>query len=106
MNKFFDHLNKCGLIHVEQAWEGFEIVLGWESRNKYRILDENMRPLAFAAEQSTGFGGAALRQVLGHLRSFIVSIFDENRQNIYELAFAFRWFFKTLILRDAQGEII
>ena len=106
VNEFEDHLNKAKLLHVQQVWEGFEIVLGWESRNKYRILDENQKPVAFAAEQSQGFLATVMRQMLGHWRSFKISIFDENRQKIYDLDFPFRWFFKTLIMKDCDGRQI
>ncbi|HXH31285.1 MAG TPA: phospholipid scramblase-related protein [Bacteriovoracaceae bacterium] len=102
-DQFEQHLLSSRKLHVQQVWEGFEIVLGWESRNKYRILDDDLRPVAFAAEQSQGFVSSILRQFLGHWRSFRIAIFDENRQKIYDLDFPFRWFFKTLILRDMDG---
>lgn len=103
MNIFEKHLSECRLLHVQQVWEGFEIVLGFETRNKYKILDSEKRPVAFAAEQSKGLSSAILRQLLGHWRTFKVTIFDENHQKIYDLNFPFRWFFKTLIVTDNQG---
>ena len=103
MNDFKEHLANSKLLHVQQVWEGFEIVLGWESRNKYRILDEFQKPVAFAAEQSSGLGGTIMRQVFGHWRSFKVTIFNEQKQKQFDLHFPFRWFFKTLILTDASG---
>lgn len=90
------------LLHVQQVFEGLEL-LGFETRNKYRILDDNQRPYAFAAEENTGFSGAILRHILGHWRSFKVILFDENRQATHELHFPFRWFFKTLIVKDSRG---
>lgn len=100
---FFGHLNTSRLLHVEQVWEAFEIVLGWESRNKYRIIDENRRPLAFAAEKSTGFLGTIMRLVFKHWRSFDIIVYDENRMPVLNLHFPFRWFFKTLHISDANG---
>lgn len=97
---FDQHLASSKRLHVEQVMEGFEVFLGWETRNKYRILDENKKPLAYAAEQSKGILSSLLRQVFGHWRAFTVTIFDENRQPVYLLDFPFRWFFKTLIIRD------
>jgi len=104
MNIFEKHLSECRLLHVQQVWEGFEVVLGFETRNKYKILDENKRPVAFAAEESKGLSGFLFRQFLGHWRTFKVSIYDENQQKIYALNFPFRWFFKTLIVTDVKGK--
>ncbi|MCM2348598.1 MAG: phospholipid scramblase family protein [Bacteriovoracaceae bacterium] len=106
MNDFQQHISSAQILHVQQMWEGFEIVLGFESRNKYKILDENLNPVAFAAEQSTGLMGTILRQVVGHWRSFNVIIFNEKREKTYLLEFPFRWFFKTLYLKDLEGREI
>lgn len=105
MNQFEHHLRNCRLLHVQQTFEAFEL-LGFETRNKYRILDEDLRPVAFAAEQRTGITGAILRHILGHWRSFEVIIFDENKQKALELKFPFRWFFKTLFVNDKSGQKI
>lgn len=102
--EFEDDLLKAQHLHVQQVWEGFEIVLGWESRNKYRILNANMQPVGFAAEQSQGMTAALLRQFLGHWRPFKILIFNSQREPLYELDFPFRWFFKTLYIRNMQGE--
>lgn len=91
-------------LHVQQVLEGFETLIGYESRNKYRIFDENMNPIAYAAEASTGFLGALARGVLKHWRSFEINIFSHERELMYRAKFPFRWFFKTLYLEDTQGK--
>ena len=96
-------LKSSAHLHVQQVYEAFEIVLGFESRNKYRILDDKNMPVAFAAEQSSGLAGTLLRQVLGHWRSFQVHIFDQSRTLQYKAKFPFRWFFKTLVLEEPSG---
>jgi uncharacterized protein YxjI len=103
MNIFEKHLSQSKILHVQQVYEAFEIVLGWETRNRYKILDDELRPVAYAAEESKGIGTAFLRLFLGHWRTFKVIIFNEERKKIYDLHFPFRWFFKTLILADAEG---
>ncbi len=90
-------------LHIQQVAEGLEIFLGWESRNKYRILDEEESPIAFAAEEKTGFGGQIMRQFFGHWRSFRVAVFDQNKQKHLELNFPFRWFFKSLYVSTSSG---
>lgn len=98
-------LQEKKLLHVQQIFEGLEL-LGFETRNKYRILDENKNPYAYAAEQATGVAGAIFRHFFGHWRSFKVIIFNEKREPIYELHFPFRWFFKTLYVSHANGKRI
>lgn len=98
-------LKEKNLVHIQQMHEGFELI-GIETRNKYRILDEHQRPIAFAAEQSTGLGGIILRQFLGHWRSFSVVIFDQSKKPLYNVQFPFRWIWKTLYLSTADGRRI
>ena len=43
-------LNQFPKLFVKQKFEGFEL-LGYETRNKYTILDEQGEQVAFAAEQ-------------------------------------------------------
>lgn len=105
MKDFKEHLSETHLLHVQQVFEGFEL-LGFETRNKYKILDEHKNPLAYAAEQSSGISGTILRQFLGHWRSFKVIIYDEERREVFKLNFPFRWFFKTLILSEVNGRMI
>lgn len=100
MQKLLSHEK---LLHVQQVHEGFEIVLGWESRNKYRILNESMQPVAYAAEISTGIRGAIMRQFFGHWRRFDVTIFNQDRKAEFFLNFPFRFFFKTLFVKDSKG---
>ena len=97
-----NQLNQAPYLHVQQTFEAWEI-FGFETRNKYRILDHNMNSIGFAAEESTGFLGAIFRIYLGHFRSFNIHIFDESRTLVYKAHFPFRWFFKTLELEDDQG---
>jgi uncharacterized protein YxjI len=99
-------LKQAKVLHVQQVLEGFEVVLGWESRNKYRILDERQSPVAYAAEVKTGILGALMRGFLGHWRTFNVTIYNQNRTDEYFLNFPFRWFFKTLFVKEAKGSDI
>lgn len=91
-------------LHIQQVYEGFEIVLGFESRNKYRIYDEDMKPIAYAAEAPTGFLASLARIFLKHWRSFDVHIFNQEREVLYKARFPFRWFFKSLYLTHASGK--
>lgn len=83
-------LNK---VIVKQHFEGFEL-LGYETRNKYAIMDENKNKIGFAAEQQKGIFGFLLRQFLGHWRSFDVHFFDVNKKEFLVARHPFRFFFQ------------
>jgi hypothetical protein len=104
--KFEETLLASKKLHVQQVIEGFEILLGYETRNKYRIFDEEMNPIAFAAEASKGIGAAIMRGLFKHWRTFEIEIFDQNRQLMYRAKFPFRWFFKTLFLESNDGALM
>lgn len=102
MNDFNEKLRTAQLLHIQQVHEALEL-LGFETRNKYKILDEAQRPLAFAAENSSGIGGTLLRHFLGHWRSFRVTIFDEDKKPVLNLHFPFRFLWKTLYVSEVSG---
>jgi len=85
-------------IHEIAEW------LGFETRNKYQILDENKREIGFAAEQQKGILGFIFRQYLGHWRKFDVHFFNTQRQLVMVGHHPFRWFFERIELRTAQGQ--
>lgn len=99
-------LSSAQKLHLQQVYEGFEILIGVESKNKYRIFDENMNQIAYAAEVSTGIMAAISRQFLKHWRSFEMNIYDTNKQLMYTAKFPFRFLFKTLYLHHGDGKVI
>jgi uncharacterized protein YxjI len=92
-------------MYVQQVFEMAEL-FGFETRNKYRIRDENGRDLLYAAEQQKGLLGFLGRQVFGHWRSFEVHFFDNSRQPVMRGVHPFRWFFQCLELRSRDGRLI
>lgn len=105
-NHFDESLLSSRKLHVQQVLEGFEVALGFETRNKYRILDENMNTLAYAAEDNSGWFGHLGRVMLKHWRTFTINIYGHERELMYKAKFPFRWFFKTLILEERDGKTI
>jgi len=103
---FHSAIDHSRLLHIQQVFEPLELFVDWETRNKFRILDDNKNQIGFAAEQSKGFFGAIFRQFMGHWRSFEMAIFNENRKKIFLLKVPFRWFFRDVIIEDANGKEI
>lgn len=91
-------------LYVKQQFEGFELI-GYETRNKYAILDEKQNKIGFAAEQQKGVLGFLLRQFLGHWRKFEVHFYDEHRKEFMIATHPFRWFFQRFEVRSADGEL-
>ncbi len=84
-------------MHEIAEWFGFE------TRNKYEVLDENKLPVAYAAEQQKGILGWILRQYLGHWRKFDVHFFTPDRKLMLVAHHPFRWYFQRIEVRDTQG---
>lgn len=87
-------------VHEIGEWFGFE------TRNKYQIMSETGRPIAFAAEQSTGILGFIFRQYLGHWRRFDVHFFTPDRTPVLIAHHPFRWFFERIEISDVQGRYL
>jgi uncharacterized protein YxjI len=95
-------LKDQGQVLVHQTFEGFELI-GYETRNKYVVLDKGQNKIAFAAEQQKGFLGFLARQFLGHWRKFTVAFFDNERKEIMRAIHPFRFFFQRLDIEDVSG---
>lgn len=80
--------------------------LGFETRNKYEILDQNKRPIGFAAEQGKGGFQFILRQFLGHWRTFEILFFSEKYMPLLKATHPFRWYFERLEVQDIQGKVV
>lgn len=98
-------LSKHQRLFVNQKFEAGEF-FGFETRNKYQVLDEQKNLIAFAAEQRKGILGFLLRQYLGHWFKFDVHFFNGNREVFLIANHPFRWFFTRIELRDTQGRFI
>jgi len=90
---------------VRQIHEMAEL-FGFETRNKYAILNETGQQVGFAAEQQKGFLGFLLRNFLGHWRSFAIQFFDAERKPTLRAEHPFRFFFQRLEVFDQSGRSI
>jgi uncharacterized protein YxjI len=77
--------------------------LGFETRNKYEILNQSQTPIGFAAEKQKGILGFLFRQFLGHWRRFEIQFYNLARDPIFTVKHPFRWFFQRLEVYDISG---
>lgn len=90
---------------IKQVFEGAEL-FGFETRNKYQILDKRGNSLGHIAEQQKGMMGFFLRQYLGHWRTFDLHIFDHTRTEVLYAHHPFRFFFQELEIKDKNKKLI
>lgn len=98
-----EKLKNLNTIFVHQKHEIAELI-GYETRNKYEILDEHGKPLGFAAEQHKGIFAFLTRQFLGHWRTFEIFIFDQNREIVFKCLHPFRFIFNRFEVYNVTGE--
>lgn len=99
MNELTQHTN----LVVRQKFEIAEH-FGFETRNKYQVLDQENREIFFVAEQQKGILGWILRQYLGHWRAYSLHFFDTKRAKVAEAHHPFKFFFQRLDVNDAMGK--
>lgn len=88
---------------VKQQKEWGEIITGFETKNKYAIMDEAGNQLYFAAEQQ---GSWLTRQFFGANRPFELVIFDEHSNVKLRVSRPFRFLFHEVSVRDSQGQLL
>ena len=93
------------VLHVQQIREIAEW-FGFETRNKYSILDSQNNPIGFAAEQQKGFWGFVFRHFLGHWRRFDIHIFNAQRSPVIIARHPFRWIFQRLEVYEVGGQYL
>jgi uncharacterized protein YxjI len=90
---------------IKQHKEILEILSGFETKNKYIIMDENKNKLGFIAEQGSGFIRILKRFFLKSHRPFNISVFNNEGQEALSLNRKFFWFFSDLFI-DVDGKRI
>lgn len=98
-------LTKFKKLIVKQRFEGFEL-LGYETRNKYAIIDENQNKIGFVAEQQKGFSGWLMRQFLGHWRPYDVHFFNEDKKEFMIAHHPFNFIFQRFEISDLDGNYL
>lgn len=93
IDMFFASLDK---VFVHQSKEWGEIITGFETRNKYKVLDEQGNSIGFIAEQRKGLWALLLRSMLRSHRPLTIKVWDKDRKELMEMNRPFYWFFSDL----------
>lgn len=95
-------LRSYSVLYVRQIKEMAEL-FGFETRNKYNVLNESGAQVALAAEESQGFFGAIGRQFFGHWRQYTVKLYNPGLAILLELQHPFRLLFQRLDIIAPDG---
>lgn len=79
------------LIHQVKEWG--EILLGFETRNRWEIRDEHNQVLGYAAEEGGGIGRMLGRQVFSSGRKAVLHVTDAAGREVARGDKPFTWFF-------------
>ena len=94
-------------LYIEQHYRHwYEILLNWEQRNEYSVMDEGKRPVGFVVEQGTGLVPALLRVFTGSHRPFYIAVLSVNFEPILELDRQFFFLFSNMEIKGATGQTI
>jgi uncharacterized protein YxjI len=96
MSAQLQHMLMRDAVIVKQETELANVLLSFDSANKYAIFGENGEQLGTAAEESGGFGGMILRQLFANMRSLKLHIYDTQNQEIATGNKPFRFMFQEI----------
>ncbi len=96
-----DRLSSINTLVISQKKEWGEILSGFETNNKYVVLDASGNELYAAVEEG---GSLILRWLLKALRPFEINIYTLDKQLLLNLKRPFRFYFHRLNIFDRQGQ--
>ena len=96
-----EKLQSLNSLIVSQQKEWGEILSGFETKNKYVVLDEAGNRIYYAAEED---GSVLLRMFLKALRPFTLVVLTESNQVVLRVIRPFRFYFHQADIVDSQGK--
>jgi len=88
---------------IRQRKEWAEILVDYETKNQYQVMDEGQRELAIVVERAGGFFDFLRRGFLRSHRPLEIDLVDPGGQGILHLSRSFFFFFSDLDVLDADG---
>jgi hypothetical protein len=103
MNEIFKNSPQ---IIVKQVKEMFEIVLNWETANKYALYDSESNKIGFAAERSHGIFHKIIRNIMRSHRSISMDVWDKDDRHVLTGHRPWYFFFSDLNVRTHDERLI
>ncbi len=90
---------------VQQSKEWGEILLGFESKNRFELRDEAGTRIGYAAEEAKGVGQWLLRNLFGRCRKAKIHIYEPGGAQVGVGDKPFRWYFHRMEVFDGEQRI-
>lgn len=92
-------------VLIQQTKEWGEILLGFESKNRFELKDERGEVLGYAAEEAQGVGAWFLRNIFGRCRKATIHVYDKDGAKIGRGEKPFRWYFHRMEIHDGDRKV-
>ncbi|MBK8095655.1 MAG: scramblase [Planctomycetes bacterium] len=92
-------------VLIQQTKEWGEILLGFESKNRFELRAEDGAVLGYAAEEASGIGQWFLRNLFGRCRKASIHIYDRGGNELGRGEKPFRWFFHRMEVHEAGKKL-
>lgn len=102
MEQFFKETPQ---VIIKQVKEVFEIVINWETANKYTLYNSNNEKIGFAAEKSKGIFHRLIRNIMRSHRSITIDIWDNSQRHILSGHRPWYFFFSDLRVSDGNNKL-
>ena len=92
-------------VLVQQTKEWGEIILGFESKNRYELTDDTGQTLGYAAEEAKGVGAWFLRNLFGRCRKASIHIYGKDGEQLGRGEKPFRFYFHRMEIHDGGERV-
>ena len=107
MSVAHEHLLKDRpVLFVKQRKEWTEILVDWETRNQYQLLDDQGGEIGVIAEKAGGVGSFVRRALLRSHRGFEIAVFERTGEPVLRLERPFFFLFSDLTVSDPAGKVL
>lgn len=93
-------------LFIKQVKNWGEILIGFEAKNKYKVLDSQGMEHGFIVEKGAGILAFFIRWISRSHRPLDVRVYDSKQNEILKYQRPFYFFFSTAHLYDSQDQII
>ena len=91
-------------LYIQQRKEWTEILIDWETKNRYAVMDEQRHELGWIAERAGGFADFLKRAFLRSHRGFEIDLMDAAGRGLVHLSRGFFFLFSSLEVDGTDGE--
>ncbi|MGE0173350.1 MAG: phospholipid scramblase-related protein [Oligoflexales bacterium] len=93
-------------LYIQQKKNWVEIIVDFETANRYAIMDEGRNVLGMIAERGEGFFDVVKRWFFRSHRGFRIEVVNNDGASVLQLSRGFFFFFSDLFVADNLGRQI